>query len=161
FGSAFTQSPPYQLRRTMADVAGDGVLVELLATHLTKRSVDGADQIALRVDERPVQIENERTNGRKVGSHHERPIVICPRLSRPLRSAPIFAKNSSLCFFLNSRSSRKLRSLARGTKRFWRSHGPGLPLSRFSLQPCPHLVRQSPDPAVRQDLSCDAGEILR
>src|SRR6202040_4096099 len=72
----------------------------------------------------------------------------------------IFTENLPRTFFGIPGCSRKLESFASGTKRFRRLHGPGLSLSRFSLQPGARAVRPRPDAALRQDFSGDAGKIL-
>src|SRR5580692_7767440 len=70
------QSAADQLWRTVADVAGDGVFVKLLAAHFLKSGVDGANQVALGIDERAVEIEDQRANGREIWSSHEHTSVI-------------------------------------------------------------------------------------
>jgi len=75
-GGAAAQSAADKLRRAVADIAGDGVFVKLLAAHFLQHSVDGADQVALGIDERAIQIENQRAHGRKIRGDHELIIVI-------------------------------------------------------------------------------------
>ena len=75
------QRAPDQLRRAVADVAGDGVLVELLAAHFPQHGVDGEDQIALGIDERAVEVEDQRADARKIRGSHEQDIVIRVRFA--------------------------------------------------------------------------------
>ena len=71
----------------MADVAGDGVFVQLLAAHFVKHGVDGADQVELGVDERAIQIENQRAHGGKIRDGHEQTIVIWANFFRQSSNA--------------------------------------------------------------------------
>ena len=57
------QRAPDQLRRAVADVARDGVLVQLLAAHFSQHGVDGEDQVALGIDERAVEVKDHRAHG--------------------------------------------------------------------------------------------------
>ena len=79
FRGVAAQSAADQLRRAVADVAGDGVFVKLLAAHFRQHGVDGSDQVQLGIDERAVQVENQRAHGRKIRSNHKKIIVIWPR----------------------------------------------------------------------------------
>ena len=75
------QRAPDQLRRAVADIAGDGDLVQFLAAHFLKHSVDGEDQVALGIDERAVEVKDQRADGRKTRSSHEPDIVIRQRFA--------------------------------------------------------------------------------
>ncbi len=76
FRCAIAQGAADKLRRAMSDVAGNRVFVKLLAAHFLEHGVDGADQVELGIDERAVQIENQRAHGGKIRGGHEHTIVI-------------------------------------------------------------------------------------
>jgi len=78
FRGVVAQGLADELRRPVADVAGDGVFVQLLPAHFLQHGVDGADQVELGIDERAIQIENQRAHGGKIRSSHEPTIVIWP-----------------------------------------------------------------------------------
>jgi len=70
-----------QLRRAVADVAGDGDLAQLLAAHFLKHGVYGEDQVALGIDERAVEVKDQCADGRKIRGSHGPDIVIRRRLA--------------------------------------------------------------------------------
>ena len=76
FRGVFAQGPADELRRAMADVAGDGVFVQLLAAQFLQHGVHRVDQVALGIDERAVQIEDQRANRREIRGGHGPAIVI-------------------------------------------------------------------------------------
>lgn len=76
FAGAAPQRASDELRRAVADVAGDGVLVQFFAAHLAEHRIDGENQVALGIDEGAVQVEDQRANGRKVRGSHKQVIVI-------------------------------------------------------------------------------------
>ncbi len=76
FRRVIAQGSSHKLRRALADVAGDGVLVQLFPAHLAQHGVDGEDQVALGIDERAVQVEDQHANRGKVRDRHEPAIVI-------------------------------------------------------------------------------------
>ncbi len=106
FRGVVAQSAADQLRRAVADVAGDSVFVQLLAAHFREHGVDGADQVELGIDERAVQIENQRAHGRKSRGSHKQVIVIWLRFFGSHAPRVKFQPKINLCAFSEFRRVR-------------------------------------------------------
>jgi hypothetical protein len=77
--------------------------VQLLPAHFQKRGVDGADQVTLGIDERAVEVENERADGGKFRGSHEHSLYYARAFSIVIKFKSNFHEKLMLELFRDSR----------------------------------------------------------